>query len=560
MDGQEERVQGYAVPTYRALEDTSWYHFLHGNVPGHQIDFIYRPDVPQGPLTRQHFSHLARVMKYIEPQTNGDFAFAIGNLSRDDTQYEPGHGGLAIIFGLRIRGVTDHAGRQDPPFAHGIAAIDRALDGATLLTAAEAFHAHVLGARESESWYRAYVRFAQEDRSAMPGVIEGYVDRFEDLPQPEASALGAAWVTGGAAQPRRIVIAHEDDVPFSEIAAVAARLAAVLYRSDIRWTVISTGREDDVPNGVSVRLLARSELSAADAAGVVYELSELPDDEAEIAALLFSAKPVAVEAKRTRNWRDRYSEMGSPSPAPEAPVRRSWESLGRAPGSGGDEVSVDVDMDAPQNGAGGAPVASAVAAASNARAAAPQSVRPSPRSVRPPPAMSEPPAGDRAAMLETPIPAPAPLPVYPESPPARLVKVEAAPVPASRAPSPVAPAPGLGGSKRTLWLIVGGFCLLAIGLLAALAMQGSSPPVQPGGRAVPTGSSSAVAAPPSSATAAVPTPPVTASAASVQREPTPPASSAVPSASATTSAAAKPPSKRPQPKGSPTSVFRGPLD
>ena len=89
MDDQEERSdQGYIVPSYKAAEGAAWYHFLHGNVPGHQIDFMYRPEVPQGSLTRQHFSHLARLMKYIEPQTNSDYAFAIANLSRDDTQYE----------------------------------------------------------------------------------------------------------------------------------------------------------------------------------------------------------------------------------------------------------------------------------------------------------------------------------------------------------------------------------------------------------------------------------------------------------------------------------------
>ena len=61
-------------------------------------------------------------MKYIEPQSNEGFAFAIGNLSRDDTQHEPGHGGVALIFGLRIRGATGHAGgktrhrpRRSPP-------------------------------------------------------------------------------------------------------------------------------------------------------------------------------------------------------------------------------------------------------------------------------------------------------------------------------------------------------------------------------------------------------------------------------------------------------------
>src|SRR4051812_9866628 len=131
MDVQSTERAGYVVPVYRATPGTAWYHFLHGNVPGHQIDFMYRPDVPQGPITRQHFSHLARLVKYIEPRAGSPFAFAIGNLSRDDTQYEPGRGGIALIFALRIHGARDHAGRQDPPFCHAVAAADRHLDGAT---------------------------------------------------------------------------------------------------------------------------------------------------------------------------------------------------------------------------------------------------------------------------------------------------------------------------------------------------------------------------------------------------------------------------------------------
>src|SRR5690349_10408100 len=158
---------GYVVPAYRAPEDTSWYHFLHGNVPGHQIDFMYRAEVPQGPLTRQHFSHLARLMKYIEPQAGAPYAFAIGNLSRDDTQHEPGHGGVALMFGLRIQGITDHAGRQDPPFAHAVAAIDRQLDSSELLAAAGVFHRHVLAVAQSAEWYRSYVRCAAEAPEGM---------------------------------------------------------------------------------------------------------------------------------------------------------------------------------------------------------------------------------------------------------------------------------------------------------------------------------------------------------------------------------------------------------
>src|SRR5262245_49286895 len=169
---------GDIVPAYRAPDDTPWYHFLHGNVPGHQIDFMYRPEVPQGRLRQQHFSHLARLMKYIEPQTNRRYAFAIGNLSRDDTQYEPGHGGGALIFGLRIRGVPDHAERTAPPFAHAAAAIDRELDDATLLASSMSFHKHVVGAMESAEWYRTYVDCATESPERVLSALQGYVESF----------------------------------------------------------------------------------------------------------------------------------------------------------------------------------------------------------------------------------------------------------------------------------------------------------------------------------------------------------------------------------------------
>ncbi|MEZ4295607.1 MAG: hypothetical protein R3B70_11575 [Polyangiaceae bacterium] len=105
----------YVIPRYRAPADTAFFHFLHGTVPGHQIDFMYCPEVPQGPLKQTHFGHLARLIKYIEPRQGAAYAFALGNLSRDDVQHEPGHGGLAILFALRVPGVTDHAGCDMPP-------------------------------------------------------------------------------------------------------------------------------------------------------------------------------------------------------------------------------------------------------------------------------------------------------------------------------------------------------------------------------------------------------------------------------------------------------------
>src|SRR5262245_31369391 len=75
----------YMVPRYRAPDGTVWFHVLHGHVPDHEIDFMYCPEVPQGLLTRTHLGHLSRLIRYIEPGAGCPYAFAIGNLSRDDT-------------------------------------------------------------------------------------------------------------------------------------------------------------------------------------------------------------------------------------------------------------------------------------------------------------------------------------------------------------------------------------------------------------------------------------------------------------------------------------------
>src|SRR5262245_37070959 len=100
MPGSETGPDGSVVPRYRAQGDVSWYHGLHGNVPRHRIDFMYCPEVPQGPLVPTHFSHLSRLMKHIEPHAGAPHAFAIGNLTRDDTQHAAGHGAIGLIFGV----------------------------------------------------------------------------------------------------------------------------------------------------------------------------------------------------------------------------------------------------------------------------------------------------------------------------------------------------------------------------------------------------------------------------------------------------------------------------
>lgn len=402
MAGRGEAGE-HVVPCYRAAEDERWYHFLHGYVPGHQIDFMYRPEVPQGALGREHYSHLTRLISYIEPHPGAPFAFAIGNLSRDDTQHEPGHGGVALIFGLRIREVTDHAGRHDPPFAHAVAAVDAALDAEMLFAAAAAFHRRVLGGAAAAEWYRSYVRSAVEAPAEVDRVLARYVASFSDLPRPGPSASSLAWTTeGGVTPPGRVVFVYPDDAPFEALARAAARVGAVLYRSDVRWSAISTGREADLPNGVSVRFVPQSAAGEGGAAAGRRAIEDLPADDEALAYELFGAKPVA----RRRAVAARRSRASAPEPAPgdeDIPISVDPPATGR---TGREERSPAPEpaAAAPRRGHGGrmalaatmtALIAAAAASMGRGRAPGPpkEVIPPRPTAARAPPPPPPAPAG-----------------------------------------------------------------------------------------------------------------------------------------------------------------------
>jgi hypothetical protein len=358
----------YVVPRYRAGDGDAWFHFLHGNVPGHEIDFMYRPEVPQGALNQQHFSHLARLMRYIEPHDSAGYAFTIGNLSRDDTQYEPGHGGVALIFGLRIRGATDHAGRPDPPFSHGIAAIDRALDAPTLLHSAVALHRRVLGGAASAEWYRSYVRSTAASPTELERVFASYVAGFADLPRPEESEMSLTWTMHGSTPPARIVFVYPDGAPFEVLARAASRIAAVLYRSDVRWSAISNGREADLPNGTTVRFLPESAVGRSDTATVLRSINEIPEEEDAIARELFGAVPmpraqpavgVGLERQVTGGDAPVLTQLEMPStiqveePAPEAGEEEAPAQTTAPAGEQGDAAGDPVTTEAPTTEAPG---------------------------------------------------------------------------------------------------------------------------------------------------------------------------------------------------------------
>lgn len=337
----EQVATAYSIPRYRAPAGAAFLHVLHGHVPGHQIDFMYAPEVPQRELTPTHFSHLARLMKYMEPQPGARYGFAIANLSRDDTQFEPGHGGLGLIFGLRIAGAIDHTGRKDPPFAHAIAGVNREFSRAALVDAASTLFRHIVGESEVEKvtteFYPRYVAFVTEAPERVPDVLASYIASFADLPDVAKSQLDWAWRGKEGTETPRVLIAYDDE-PFEVLAEVAARIAAVLYRSNIRWTQVTTGGERDLPGGVTVRLVMRRNLPADLHGGLLLDLGEVPIDDEAIAEVLFGATAAAEVKAQAQGWREKFAyqkpqdrdasggEASRPpyATAPEAGERMTW--------------------------------------------------------------------------------------------------------------------------------------------------------------------------------------------------------------------------------------------
>lgn len=335
MESADEAKRPYVFPRYQAAGDPAWYHVLHGTVPGHQIDFMYCPDVPQGRLTQTHFAHLGRLIKYIEPRQNAPYAFVLGNLSRDDVQHEAGHGGVALVFALRVAGVTDHAGRAMPPYAHGVLAIDRALNYATLLEAISVFYRRFLETgTEAEdatgSFYRSYFQVMQDKPEAVDRFLRDYVADFNELPQAGRSQLEWEWEADEATLPKRVTIVHADDETFSSVAHTAALLGAMLYKSNIKWTAITNGRNIEIPGGISIRFVPASE-APRDDKGLVIALDDVPEDEAELAQKVFGAKPREVEIKVTRaGWRE---ALGAGKAAEAPAVGPARGAMGSAPGA-----------------------------------------------------------------------------------------------------------------------------------------------------------------------------------------------------------------------------------
>jgi hypothetical protein len=159
----------------------------------------------------------------------------------------------------------------------------------------------------STALYREYVGVASRNPAALPSVLQAYAGSFHDLPVVRSSALAPRWVADEAAQPKRVVIVHPNDAPFKVLATTAARIAAVLYQSNIRWSSITNGCEADLAGGVTVRLVAERDVAAYEADALVVWIDDVPEEESGIAEKLFGAKSAMQESATAsaQGWRAR---------------------------------------------------------------------------------------------------------------------------------------------------------------------------------------------------------------------------------------------------------------
>lgn len=274
--------RAYNVPRYMPSDGATWYHYLYGYVPNHQLDFICRPE-KASEVSPQQFSHLNRLIQYIEPSGDAAYAFAVCNLSRDDTQHEPGHGGIALILGLRATTLTDHAGRPSPPFTHSIVAVNRQLEKEVLAEAALAFYEHFSGkvGTSANAWFTEAIR----SQERVTTTLGPYLQNYSSLPTLHRSDLSLRW-TCDDTSPRdlRVLVVCGDDEPFEGRIVMAVRMASVLYCSNAKWTAIFVGQDRRNVDGISLRLVSKSDLSTRSDDDCIFRFDSLDSfDEDEFA-------------------------------------------------------------------------------------------------------------------------------------------------------------------------------------------------------------------------------------------------------------------------------------
>lgn len=285
-------AEPYTVPQYQPAPGAAWLHVLYGHVPRHQQDFILRPATPFENFRPQHYGDLQPLIRGLQPPAGRDLAFLIGNLSAGDTRHRAGHGGLALVVATRVQGALDHAGRDLPTFAHAAFFVDQPVDATFLQQAAESLVRRFQQA--GPRWYRGYYEGgAGAGGAAQAEYLRGFDEPTPLLPAPPTDGVTTRWkLREGRPRYNRVLIVRPPEAPFAAVAAVMARLGALLYCAKLRWVSISDSHEEarqriyDInPTELSVRFVSHAPTSA-DPRVFCCGLDEVPLEDWALADLL----------------------------------------------------------------------------------------------------------------------------------------------------------------------------------------------------------------------------------------------------------------------------------
>lgn len=291
---------------YQPTPSEHWYHVLFGHVPRFQMDFILRPELPYRKFRPQHFAHLGPQIKFLSPAAGLHYAVAIGNLSSNDTQHVAGRGGLSLLVSTRVAELRDHAQRESPVFAHSLIAVDEPLTTGLFSLTVATFVERVLD--DGVRFYRSYYTSGQADNFER---IYNYVRSLHDLPDPwapteavSAELAGAASYSSDAPPPYNQILIDCRGINSRQVLQLAARLAVILYRTNLKWTTITTGSEEFEPKiyhgedySIAVRLICGGvtiEDAERQARGmapgsriITYGFADLSTSDTELGAQLF---------------------------------------------------------------------------------------------------------------------------------------------------------------------------------------------------------------------------------------------------------------------------------
>lgn len=328
--------------TYSSNEiETNWDHVLFTSLisekdhaTGGQHIF-FEPDYSESRIPGHYGRILAAPLKEVRPLVCDGLrcGFSFVNLSflenQDDFQKEisAGQGGLAIILALDLDRVADVAGRRDTPFKHALLASRKRFDRQTLHLTALLLYEHLASVGAVKSITRRSeaspchrlenlldALWIEKDPNKRKTIILRYANSLqclgELLPSDSAPRMPAYLVKQVPASPvQRLYISYNVEQSFGALVGYAAQIAAILYSSNLNWTVTELNcnpkkcsSSDFRDRGLSVLLIPHDQTSPNCDDGKLLSLEELPRPEAQgsrarTAAMIFARLGILYETK-----------------------------------------------------------------------------------------------------------------------------------------------------------------------------------------------------------------------------------------------------------------------